>query len=218
MKKAGCSDGCVGNPLDVPSHCIYDMQDMSANRIHRNSPIREILGRPVAATLDIVGFSPEKTASLVQKTLKSALANAEPKQGSHNAVEGVTIERFIPKARATAGRISKRTCHIYITLGDEVEIEVRAPKRKTKKNAPKKRPAHNVVSAKAKQRLSMRQLAPRKQERLSLLMGKNNEGSLTQEEMAELSALGAYAEELSLQNARLAAETARISRAKNKAA
>ena len=42
---------------------------------------REIQGRPVAAALDIVAFSPKKAAFLVQKALKSAIANAE---NNHN--------------------------------------------------------------------------------------------------------------------------------------
>src|SRR4030095_11496018 len=108
---------------------------------------REIQGRPVAAALDIVAFSPKKAAFLVQKTLKSAIANAE---NNHNlraeklvvkeavAGEASTIKRFIPKARGSAGPIRKRTCHIFITLSDEIEIKKRAPKAKTAKKAAKK--------------------------------------------------------------------------------
>ena len=38
---------------------------------------REIQGKPVAAALDILTFTPRKAARLVEKTLKSAIANAE---------------------------------------------------------------------------------------------------------------------------------------------
>ena len=38
---------------------------------------REIQGLPVSAALDVVAFSPKKAASLINKTLKSAVANAE---------------------------------------------------------------------------------------------------------------------------------------------
>jgi large subunit ribosomal protein L22 len=62
---------------------------------------------------------------LVEKTLKSAIANAE-----HNANmraeklvvkeavvgEGPTLKRFQPKARGSAGPIRKRTSHIRIIL------------------------------------------------------------------------------------------------------
>ncbi len=121
---------------------------------------REIQGRPVAAALDIVGFSPKKAAVLVQKTLKSAIANAE---NNHNlradklvvkeavAGEGPTIKRFIPKARGSAGPIRKRTCHIYITLTDEVEIKSRAPKARkaVKKTGATKKPAKKAESTTA---------------------------------------------------------------------
>lgn len=117
---------------------------------------REIQGRPVAAALDIVGFSPKKAAFLVQKTLKSAIANAE---NNHNlradklvvkeavAGEAPTIKRFIPKARGSAGPIRKRTCHIFITLTDEVEIKSRASKAtKAKKAGAKKKPAKKAAA------------------------------------------------------------------------
>ena len=38
---------------------------------------REIQGLPVSAALDIVAYSPKKAAALVNKTLKSAVANAK---------------------------------------------------------------------------------------------------------------------------------------------
>ena len=109
---------------------------------------REIQGRPVAAALDIVAFSPKKAAALVEKTLKSAIANAE---NNHNlradklvvkeavAGESTTIKRFTPKARGSAGPIRKRTSHIFITLTDEIEIKQREKKggKSSKKKAAK---------------------------------------------------------------------------------
>ncbi len=38
---------------------------------------REIQGLPVSAALDVVAYSPKKAAALINKTLKSAVANAE---------------------------------------------------------------------------------------------------------------------------------------------
>jgi large subunit ribosomal protein L22 len=122
---------------------IYRAARMSAFKLRDMT--REIQGRPVAAALDIVAFSPKKAAFLVQKTLKSAIANAE---NNHNiradklvvkeAVvgESTTIKRFIPKARGSAGPIRKRTSHIFITLSDEIEVRQRA--KKTAKPAAKK--------------------------------------------------------------------------------
>jgi DNA-binding Xre family transcriptional regulator len=52
----------------------------------------------------------------------------------------------------------------------------------------------------------------RTQERLSYLMGRNNEGQLTEVEAAELAELGAHAEKLSLENARILANAALAAR------
>jgi large subunit ribosomal protein L22 len=86
---------------------------------------REIQGLSVSQALDILTHTPRKAARLVEKTLKSAIANAE-----HNANmraeklvvkeavvgEGPTLKRFQPKARGSAGPIRKRTSHIRIIL------------------------------------------------------------------------------------------------------
>jgi large subunit ribosomal protein L22 len=100
---------------------------------------REIQGKPVSAALEILTFTPRKAARLVEKTLKSAIANAEnnnklqaEKLVVQEAVvgEGPTFKRFQPKARGSAGPIRKRTSHIRIILTDEIEIpESRAEKR-----------------------------------------------------------------------------------------
>lgn len=111
---------------------------------------REIQGLPVAAALDIVAFSPKKAAGLIAKTLKSAVANAENNADLRvdtlvvkeaTIGEGPTFKRSQPKARGSAGPIRKRTSHIRIVLTDEIEIKVRAPKKKsgTRKSTLRKR-------------------------------------------------------------------------------
>ena len=130
---------------------IYRFARMSAFKLR--DVTREIQGRPVALALDIVAFSPKKAAFLVQKTLKSAIANAE---NNHNlradklvvkeavAGESTTIKRFTPKARGSAGPIRKRTSHIFITLSDEITVKQRnnngakSDAKKTAKGAAKK--------------------------------------------------------------------------------
>lgn len=88
---------------------------------------REIQGLSVANAFDVLDSTPRKAARLVEKVLKSAVANAE-----HNASlraealvvelavvgEGPTIKRFRPKARGSAGPILKRTSHISVTVAD----------------------------------------------------------------------------------------------------
>lgn len=128
---------------------------MEVNAIYKNARIsafkcrevtREIQGRSVAAALDIVAFSPKKAAFLVQKTLKSAIANAE---NNHNlraeklvvkeAVVGEarTLKRMIPKARGSSGPIRKRSSHITIILTDEVELKQRVKTKPAAKKAAK---------------------------------------------------------------------------------
>jgi large subunit ribosomal protein L22 len=117
---------------------------------------REIQGLPVAAALDIVAFSPKKVASLVAKTLKSAIANAENNNDLRvdtlvvkeaTVGEGSTFKRFQPKARGSAGPIRKRTSHIRIVLTDEIEIKTRE-KKKTAAGKKSKKPAAKKTAPK----------------------------------------------------------------------
>ena len=103
---------------------------------------REIQGLPVAAALDILTFSPKKAATLISKTLKSAVANAENNANLRaeklvvqeaTVGEGPTFKRFQPKARGSAGPIRKRTSHIRIVLSDEIEIKTRAKRSGSKR-------------------------------------------------------------------------------------
>ena len=54
---------------------------------------REIQGLPVSAALDIVAYSPKKAAALVNKTLKSAVANAE--NNANLKVDGLVVKEAI---------------------------------------------------------------------------------------------------------------------------
>lgn len=100
---------------------------------------RAIQGLPVSAALDIVAFSPKKAAGMIEKTLKSAIANAENNADMKVDMlvvkeatigEAPTLKRFQPKARGSAGPILKRTSHIRIVLTDEIEIKRRDKNKK----------------------------------------------------------------------------------------
>lgn len=108
---------------------------------------REIQGLPVSAALDLLAFTPKKAAFLVNKTLKSAIANAENNANLKpdglvvkEAVvgEGPTFKRIMARARGSASRILKRTSHIRIVLTDEIKVETRET-RKAKQKAEKKK-------------------------------------------------------------------------------
>ena len=107
---------------------------------------REIQGLPVSAALDVVAYSPKKAAALVNKTLKSAVANAENNANLKvdtlvvkEAIvgEGPTMKRMMARARGSGSRILKRTSHIRIVLTDDVAIETRETK-KAKRDQEKK--------------------------------------------------------------------------------
>lgn len=127
---------------------------------------RAIQGLPVSAALDLLAFTPRKAASLVAKTLKSAVANAEnnanlrvDKLVVQEAVvgEGPTMKRSQPKARGSAGPIRKRTSHIRIILSDEIEIKTRAPKANSGKKKSQKGKASKsgkVVKSKSEEAAS----------------------------------------------------------------
>jgi large subunit ribosomal protein L22 len=138
------------------------METRSIYRFARISPFkarevtREIQGLPVQQALDLLAFTPKKAAGLVAKTLKSAVANAENNHQARvealvvrEAVvgEGPTFQRFIPKARGSAGPIRKRTSHIRIILTDEIEIVTRETKKAAKKKTASKKPAAKKKAA-----------------------------------------------------------------------
>jgi large subunit ribosomal protein L22 len=112
---------------------------------------REIQGLPVSAALDLLAFTPKKAAFLINKTLKSAIANAENNANLKpdslvvkEAVvgEGPTFKRIMARARGSASRILKRTSHIRIVLTDEIKVETRETrkaKQKAEQRAAKKK-------------------------------------------------------------------------------
>jgi large subunit ribosomal protein L22 len=90
--------------------------------------VMEIQGRNAAEALELLSFIPRKSARLVAKTLKSAVANAENNNdlSSDSLVikkavveQGPAFRRFRPGARGTAKPYRKRTSHIRIILSDE---------------------------------------------------------------------------------------------------
>ncbi len=89
---------------------------------------RLIQGESATKALAIVKLSPRKAAKLFEKTLTSAIANAE----NNNELEretltvkmavagpGPMLKRFRPKARGMAGKIRKRTSHLTVVLTNE---------------------------------------------------------------------------------------------------
>ncbi len=90
---------------------------------------REVQGKKVQDALNITAFSPMKAAVLLEKTIKSAVANAANNHGLDvdslvikQAVfdEGTRMRRHWPRARGSASPIARRLCHVKVILTDTV--------------------------------------------------------------------------------------------------
>jgi large subunit ribosomal protein L22 len=106
-------------------HAILRNAHMSAQKVRE--VVRQIQGLPAQRAAAVLAVVPRKSARLVAKTLKSAIANAANNKGAKpealivkEAVAGraAITKRFVPKARGSAGPILKRSCHIKIVLSD----------------------------------------------------------------------------------------------------
>ena len=87
----------------------------------------QIRGLPVDKALNILTFSPKKGAGIIKKVLESAIANAEHNDGADidelkvktiYVEQGPTLKRFTARAKGRGNRISKPTCHVYVTVGN----------------------------------------------------------------------------------------------------
>ena len=88
---------------------------------------RAIQGRNAAEALEMLNLIPRKSARLIGKTLKSAIANAENNNNlSSDALkietaiieQGPAFKRFRPAARGSAHPYKKSTSHIRPRLKD----------------------------------------------------------------------------------------------------
>ena len=86
-----------------------------------------VRGKKVDQALNILEFTPKKGALIVKKVLESAIANAEHNDGADidelkvtriYVEQGATLKRFAARAKGRGNRISKPTCHIYVTVGN----------------------------------------------------------------------------------------------------
>ena len=109
------------------------MEVKALARYMRISPqkIRKLIGavkgKKVEAALNELKFMPLKSAGIVEKVIRSAVANAgqNPNIDVDSLVvrnivadEGPSLKRFAARARGRGTRILKRTAHITVTLAD----------------------------------------------------------------------------------------------------
>jgi large subunit ribosomal protein L22 len=86
-----------------------------------------IQGRKVQEALDLLKFTRKRAATLVNQTLKAAIADADEQQADVDSLyvsearvdeAGIRIgtKRWIPKDRGRAHPLHKLACHIHITV------------------------------------------------------------------------------------------------------
>ena len=84
-----------------------------------------IRGKDAKEAAAILKFTPNNAAETVAKVLKTAIANATNNHQLDEsrlyvkacyANEGVTMKRFMPRAKGNASQILKRTSHITVVV------------------------------------------------------------------------------------------------------
>lgn len=92
--------------------------------------VDQVRGKSVPEAREILQFTNRAVAEVVEKTLNSAVANAESLHHvrAESLVvktafvdEGPTLKRIRPRAKGSASRINKRTSHITIIVAPREE-------------------------------------------------------------------------------------------------
>ncbi|WP_085318370.1 50S ribosomal protein L22 [Derxia lacustris] len=87
----------------------------------------QIRGLKIDKALNVLAFSPKRAATIIKKVVESAIANAEHNDGADidelrvkriHVEEGTPMKRFTARAKGRGNRILKRTCHVYVVVGD----------------------------------------------------------------------------------------------------
>ncbi len=125
----------------MAANVIVTPRARAIQRATRQSPykmrlvIDQIRGKSVNDALALLKFSKKHAAKQIEKTLASAVANAEHKARTSNdsidvdtlyvtyAVinEGPALKRFMPAAQGRATPIRKRTSHVEIVVGERTK-------------------------------------------------------------------------------------------------
>ena len=98
-----------------------------------------IRGKPAGEALETLQFAPKAAARLIEKVLRSAIANAEHNHQVRNlddlrvvkatADAGPSAKRVSPRAMGRAFFIKHRTSHLTIVLSDEATPRIGSAKR-----------------------------------------------------------------------------------------
>lgn len=103
----------------------YRYAPMSARKARLVTQL--IVGRSVQNAMDLLKFTRKRAATMIDKVLRSAVADADEQQADVDNLyvssarvddAGIRIgtKRWIPKDRGKAHPIRKKACHIHITV------------------------------------------------------------------------------------------------------
>jgi large subunit ribosomal protein L22 len=113
------------------------MEVRAVSKYVRISPskVRKIVdavkGKPVESGLQMLKFMPQKSAGILEKIVRSAVANADQNADididmlvirNIIADQGPTLKRWKARARGRGTRILKRTSHITVILAEETSV------------------------------------------------------------------------------------------------
>lgn len=99
-----------------------------------------VKGKNVARALSILSFTPKYAALLLEKTVKSAAANALAQAGTAKLkvedlmIKNITVDggpimkRIRPVGMGRAYLIRKRTAHVTVRLAEDLEVKARKEK------------------------------------------------------------------------------------------
>ena len=103
---------------------VHKYARISARKVR---PLADMIrGQSVDDALNMLRYQPQRGARMLEKVLKSALANAEDRRATNLSQLKVTearvdggpmFKRIRPRARGTAFTILKRTAHIHVSVG-----------------------------------------------------------------------------------------------------
>ena len=86
-----------------------------------------VRGKDTEEAMAILRYTNKKSAPLIRKVLQSAIANAEHNDGADidelkvktiYVEQGTTLKRSAARAKGRGARLSKPTCHVYVTVGN----------------------------------------------------------------------------------------------------
>ena len=122
---------CLATALSVEVNDLVDWNSsyrfapLSASKARLVTQL--IVGRSVQDAMDVLKFTRKRAAAMIDKVLKSAVADADEQQANVDNLyvsearvddAGVRIgtKRWIPKDRGRAHPIRKTACHIHVTV------------------------------------------------------------------------------------------------------